>query len=159
LFLLFFIPWNDHLPGLWNLFKNAIFLNQSTKPGENASNPMTGRNHWGRILVRQNVTRADKGAKHDLWEQRYQRGCRQDGSRAGLLGQPPNQGKMNRDGTDQREDLSGPDGEEFGPPAFKSWGGRGGSSSRVFHAMSSPKSGFAQGFFHPIDQYLSPTKL
>ena len=66
--------------------------------------------------------RTHKGTEQDLRKESYQCGGGQHCGRSGRFSQPPDQGKLNQGGTDQREGLSDPDGEEFGCPAFRGRG-------------------------------------
>jgi len=60
--------------------------------------------------------RTDEGSKEDLWEQRDQRGCGEDGRGTCLPRQIPYQCKLNERAAEEREGLSAPDGEEAGSP-------------------------------------------
>ena len=94
--------------------------------------------------------RADERAEDDLRQQRHQGGCSQHSGRAGLLGEPPDEGELDEGRADEGKSLAGPDGEEPRSPAFG--GGGGGGSERsvqesllvgyeLFHSIG-------QGLFH-----------
>jgi hypothetical protein len=53
-----------------------------------------------------------------LRQQRHERGGRQHGCGAGFAGQPPDEGKLHERRAEQRDGLTGPNGEKAGSPVF-----------------------------------------